>query len=73
MRLKVVFMSLKKDFILLSIDLKVIKSRKTLRSETKAAFQYVYKHHLNDADCFVKADNDTFMIMENLWSRHLFI
>ena len=63
---KIIFMSSKNDSSLPSIDLKVVESRKTLWGKTKAAFQYVYKHHLNDADWFVKADDDTFMIMENL-------
>jgi len=40
-----------------------------LWEKTKAAWTYVLKHHANDASWFVKADDDTFMILENL--RHL--
>ena len=30
------------------------------------AFTYVWENHRDDADWFIKADDDTFVIMENL-------
>jgi len=35
-------------------------------SKTRAAWRYVYTNHKNDADWFLKADDDSYVIMENL-------
>ena len=34
--------------------------------KTKAAWHYVYKKHFHDADWFIKVDDDSFLIVENL-------
>ena len=40
--------------------------RHVLVYKTKAALIYLHKHHFNDAEWFVKADDDTYFIVENL-------
>ena len=62
------FMSSEKDDSLPSVALKVPEGREHLWLKTKAAWKYVYKHYLYRADWFLKADDDTFTIIENL--RH---
>ncbi|XP_041366714.1 glycoprotein-N-acetylgalactosamine 3-beta-galactosyltransferase 1-like [Gigantopelta aegis] len=48
------------------IGLGVKDGRHRLAKKTFAALAYVFKHHFNDADWFLKADVDTFVVMENL-------
>lgn len=55
---KLLFISSSADKELGSIALPVKEGRESLWDKTKNAFQYVYKHHLNDADWFLKADDD---------------
>ena len=36
--------------------------------KTWKAFKYVWEHHADDADWFIKADDDTYMFTDNLLS-----
>ncbi|XP_005113042.2 glycoprotein-N-acetylgalactosamine 3-beta-galactosyltransferase 1-A [Aplysia californica] len=51
-----------------TVGLDVADGRSHLTAKTMAAFRYLYDNHFNDADWFMKADDDTFVIPENL--RH---
>ena len=59
-------MSSEADDDLPSVKLKVGEGRDNLWGKTKMAFRHVYQHHFEDYDWFVKADDDTYMIIENL-------
>ncbi|EDQ92391.1 uncharacterized protein MONBRDRAFT_22031 [Monosiga brevicollis MX1] len=42
------------------------ESRKTLWPKIKLAWLHTYQHHLDDHDWFMKADDDTFVVVDNL-------
>lgn len=63
---KVLFMSSEENQDFPTVGLKTKEGREQLYWKTIKAFQYVYDHYLEDADWFMKADDDTYVILDNL-------
>ena len=63
---KLLFASDSKDDKFPTINIKVPTGRAHLTAKTMKAFDYVYKHHYDDADWFMKVDDDTYVIVDNL-------
>ncbi|CRK99851.1 CLUMA_CG013154, isoform A [Clunio marinus] len=63
---KIVFISTEEDKRIGSIAVDVEEGRTMLWDKTKKGLKYVYDHHFDEADWFMKADDDTYVLMENL-------
>ncbi|KAM9752383.1 glycoprotein-N-acetylgalactosamine 3-beta-galactosyltransferase 1-A isoform 1-T2 [Menidia menidia] len=62
----VLFMSSVEDPDFPTVGLETKEGRDKLYWKTIRAFHYVYEHHANEADWFLKADDDTFVVVDNL-------
>ncbi|XP_007566176.1 glycoprotein-N-acetylgalactosamine 3-beta-galactosyltransferase 1-B [Poecilia formosa] len=62
----VVFMSSVDDPDFPTVGLGTKEGRDQLYWKTIRAFHYAYEHHANEADWFLKADDDTYVIVDNL-------
>eukprot|EP00054_Salpingoeca_dolichothecata_P021737 m.140162 g.140162 ORF g.140162 m.140162 type:complete len:289 (+) comp24097_c0_seq8:522-1388(+) len=63
---KLLFMSSEHFEGLNTIALDIKESRQALWNKTKLAWMHVYQQYLNEYDWFLKADDDTFVVMHNL-------
>ncbi|XP_078676087.1 glycoprotein-N-acetylgalactosamine 3-beta-galactosyltransferase 1-like isoform X1 [Branchiostoma floridae x Branchiostoma belcheri] len=65
---RTLFITTKSHDFLPTVVINVTEGRDSLLQKSIHAFKHVYQHHLDEADWFFKADDDTYVIMENL--RH---
>ena len=63
---KILFFSSETNDDFPTVGLNTSEGREHLTAKSMQGFRYVYEHHRNDFDWFMKADDDTYVIMENL-------
>lgn len=60
------YMSSQENKTFPTVGLKVLPGRAHIASKSKAAWRYIHQHYLHQADFFVKADPDTYIVVENM-------
>ncbi|XP_055849865.1 glycoprotein-N-acetylgalactosamine 3-beta-galactosyltransferase 1-like isoform X2 [Episyrphus balteatus] len=63
---RLIFISNQDDQDLGAVDIGVEDSHDNLWTKTRQAFSYVYENLLHEGEWFLKADDDTYIVMENL-------
>lgn len=63
---RLLIMSSEADATLGTVVLPVREGREHLWDKVREAFKYIYAHHRDEYDWVLKADDDTYVIMENL-------
>ena len=63
---KAVFFAPAPDRIFPAVSIGNHEGREQLTTKVTEAFKYIYDNHFKDADWFLKADDDTYVIVENL-------
>lgn len=66
---KLLFVSEREDKSLTNLtflEVSVEHGREHLTAKTMSAFDHIYEKHIDEADWFIKADDDTYIVVENL-------
>lgn len=63
---KILFMSSEENKNFPTVGLETKEGRDHLYWKTIKAFQYVHEHYFDEADWFMKADDDTYVALDNL-------
>ena len=63
---RTIFMSSEVAHDLDSLAVVAEEGRQALWAKTKAAYSYIYDNLIDDYDWFLKADDDTYVVVENL-------